>query len=147
MADITPRMSAADYLKLVGVKKSPQSGHAKSNGKPSCTNKYGAIKTRIGDEVFDSRKESVTFTEFTLAMTANDPKERVVRLERSKKYLLIPAQVGERACRYIADFVVEFADGHVDVIDTKSIITRKNPLYVLKRKLMLERFAIRIREM
>lgn len=153
MADLTEHMSAGDYLLMqkgaTGARGKPRllgCGPAGA-GKPVNTNKYGAVRTRLGDEVFDSAKEARTFQELTLAMQAKDPSERVVVLERSRKYLLVPAQEGERACRYIADFVVTYGDGRTDVIDTKSTITRRNPLYVLKRKLMLDRHGIRIREL
>lgn len=75
-----------------------------------------------------------------------DAASRVVDIVRKKRYLLIAAQEGERAVHYEADFVVLFADGHSEVIDTKSEPTRKNRVYVLKRKLMLERHGIRIIE-
>lgn len=143
MADITEHMSASDYLKLhQGTKSKGCSGAGRQN-----TNKYGAVRTRLGEDVFDSAVESRTFVELTMAKTACDPRERVVHLERSRKYLLVPKQQGERACSYIADFVAEYGDGRIEVIDTKSEITRRNPLYVLKRKLMLERYGIRIKEM
>lgn len=166
MADLTPHMSAKDYLLMVsGKSKSKSLKNASpyasafagsawtgsvtelSVAAPARKNKYNAIRTRIGDEVFDSRKEAKTFQDFTYAKQAKDPSERVVSLERSRKYLLVAPQDRERAVRYIADFVVEYADGRIEVIDTKSDITRKNPLYVVKRKLMLERHNIRIKEM
>lgn len=184
MADITPRMTAREYLLMMGVqpklKDAPRitpnqasfRGNKKSNGlnqpgifacaidsaitpriekyseiKIPRKNKYNAKRTRVGDEFFDSAKESRTFQTFMLAMQAQSPVERVVLLERSRRYLLVPKQEGERACSYVADFVVVFADGRTEVVDTKSDITRKNPLYVLKRKLMLERHNIRILEM
>lgn len=140
MADITETMRACDYVAMM---------QASVKGKPARTraNKYGAKRTTIDGETFDSAKESRTFLMLTMAMKAQSPSERVVDLKRSQKYLLIPPKGKERACRYVADFVVEYADGRVEVIDTKSAITRINPLYVVKRKLMLERFDIQIREM
>lgn len=152
MANITQHMSASDYLAMIAGAKSarhikPAASHLEGRTVSPKTNKYHAKRTRVGDEVFDSGKESRTYQDLLLAMQAKDANDRVVDLKRSCKYLLVPKQDGERACSYIADFVAEFADGRIDVIDTKSEITRRNPLYVLKRKLMLERHNIRIREM
>ena len=57
-------------------------------------------------------------------------------------YELIPKQSGERACKYIADFVY-IENGKQIVEDTKGV---KTPLYVVKRKLMLWVHGIKIRE-
>ena len=109
--------------------------------------KYNAKRTQLGDQIFDSAKEARTFVMLTMAAKAHDLSERVVHIERSHRYLLIPAQGGERACHYVADFVVTYADARVQVIDTKSEITRKNALYIVKRKLMLDRHGLAIKEM
>ena len=75
-----------------------------------------------------------------------DPSQRVVEVRRQQWFTVIEAQDGERKASYVADFVVTYADGRVEVVDTKSEITRKLPTYVLKRKLMLHVHGIRIRE-
>lgn len=75
-----------------------------------------------------------------------DAQFRVVEYERQKRYCLIAAANGERAVHYVADFVVTYADGRVEVVDVKSVITRRNPVYVIKRKLMAERLGIKIVE-
>ena len=80
----------------------------------------------------------------------------VRELRRQVKFILIPAQrepqrpegkilgkVVERECSYIADFVYTDRDGNTVVEDTKGVRTKE---YVIKRKLMLERFGIRIVE-
>ena len=50
---------------------------------------------------------------------------------------------GERPVDYIADFVYRDKDGNEVVEDVKGVRTR---VYVIKRKLMLWRHGIRIRE-
>ena len=47
---------------------------------------------------------------------------------------------------YTADFRYTDKEGKVVVEDVKSPRTRKNPEYIIKRKLMLERYGITIRE-
>ena len=117
-------------------------------------NKYHNSKIRINDESFDSKKEYHRFLELKILEDAG-----VIRkLERQVKFVLIPAQrepetitqrgrkipgkVIEREAVYYADFVYEM-DGETIVEDTKGM---KSDVYILKRKLMLERFGIRIRE-
>lgn len=69
-------------------------------------------------------------------------------LREQVKYELIPAQrdengkLIERAVSYIADFVYRNG-GELVVEDTKGVRTKE---YVIKRKLMLERYGIRITE-
>jgi hypothetical protein len=66
-------------------------------------------------------------------------------LQRQVKFELIPKQDGERAVHYVADFVY-VEDGKKIVEDVKSAVTKKNKEYVIKRKLLLWRHGIRIKE-
>lgn len=105
-------------------------------------NKYHAKKTINDGITFDSKKESIRWDELRML-----EKEGVIKdLQRQVKYTLIPAHKGEhrteRACTYIADFVYEY-DGQTVVEDVKGLI---RPEYVIKRKLMLDRFGISIKE-
>lgn len=50
-----------------------------------------------------------------------------------------------RETKYICDFVYEYKGLRI-VEDTKSAITRKKPDYIIKKKLMLEKHGIWIRE-
>ena len=139
---IFERMTAAQYrlIQTPGAKTLPHQANKYAG------NKYRAKRTRIGEQVFDSAKEANTYLLLEQSKKASLPEQRVTEIERSRKYLLIAAQGRERACSYIADFFIRFADGREEVWDTKSFITRKNPLYVVKRKLMLERHGISIVE-
>jgi hypothetical protein len=88
----------------------------------------------------------------------------ISNLELQKVYELIPAQYAisdelytkgknkgqpkrgellERAVTYKADFVYVDADGYTVVEDTKGVRTKE---YIIKRKLMLFNYGIRIRE-
>ena len=63
----------------------------------------------------------------------------IKNLERQKKFELIPKTNNERAIFYVADFV--YLEGEKLVCeDTKSYITKKNPTYIIKRKLFKYRF-------
>jgi len=75
----------------------------------------------------------------------------ITDLQRQVEYLLIPSQYRnvngkrvcvERPCKYKADFVYK-EKGQLVVEDVKGFRT---PEYVIKRKLMLERYDIVIKE-
>lgn len=108
-------------------------------------NKYRNKKTRG----FDSKREADFYDKLQLLRLSADPRQRIVQIERQVKFELIPAQrsadgkVIERACTYIADFRVTFADGHVEVIDVKGM---KTDVYKIKKKLMLQVHGIQIKE-
>lgn len=105
--------------------------------------KYGNRKVICDGITFDSTKEARRWSELLLLERAG----AIQNLRRQVKYELIPSQriagkVVERACTYIADFV--YSENGVEVVeDTKGF---KTPEYVIKRKLMLWRHGIRIRE-
>lgn len=121
--------------------------------------KYGNRKTVVDGITFDSKKEANRFRELQLLERAG----KITALQRQVKYVLIPTQrectnkiykkgvnkgnlkpgkVLEKECSYIADFAY-IQDGAYVVEDTKGVRTEA---YKIKRKLMLERYGIQIRE-
>lgn len=116
--------------------------------------KYHSKKFTSGGQSFDSKKEYNRWTALQLLQKSG----KITGLRRQVKYVLIPAQYGpgktgprggvkrgpflERECSYIADFVYE-KDGQTVVEDVKGVRTKD---YIIKRKLMLERYGIRIFE-
>ena len=118
-------------------------------------NKYGNKKVKVGDETFDSSKEYRRFCELKLLQRAG----KISDLRRQVKFVLIPTQrepdvvgvrggvkkgkVIEQECAYIADFVYLNEKGETVVEDTKGFKTKD---YIIKRKLMLFAFDIRIQE-
>ena len=115
-------------------------------------NKYNAKKCRWGDEVYDSKKEMLRHQELLLLEKAG----KISNLERQVEFTLIPTQrayvekngvrkpgkVLERSVVYTADFVYT-EDEQIVVEDVKGVKTRD---YILRRKMMLFLFGIRIRE-
>lgn len=107
--------------------------------------KYGNEKITINGATFDSRAEYQRYRDLCLLAQAG----AISDLQRQVRYELIPVQrdedgnVLERACYYVADFVYAGADGHTVVEDVKGIRTKA---YLMKRKLMLFRYGIRIQE-
>ena len=123
------------------------------------TNKYNAKKVSVDGIEFDSKKEAKRYQELLLLQKAGE----IYMLERQKVYELLPAQrepdtVGkrggvikgkllERAVEYVADFVYTDKNGKTVVEDVKGF--REGGAYavfVLKRKLMLYRYGIKIKE-
>lgn len=150
MADLTPRMGAAEWRSAQG-RAAAQGDRAGAmrwiGGRPVRTSKFGNHRFVTEDgQAYDSRKEFTHHTALLQTRSAQDPGERVVLIRRQLPYLLIEPQPGERAVRYFADFVVDYADGRTEVHDTKSPPTRRNPTYVIKRKLMLQVHGVRVLE-
>ena len=116
--------------------------------------KYHAKEIMVAGQKFDSRKEGRRYAELLALQKAG----AISGLRRQVKYVLLPAQrepdrVGkrggtirgkliEREVAYYADFVYQ-EDGKTVVEDVKGFRT---PEYVLKRKMMLYFYQIRIRE-
>lgn len=108
--------------------------------------KFNNKKVTIPSRTFDSRKEYNRYCELLLLERGG----YISDLKLQVKYVLIPAQkdesgkVLERECSYIADFVYFDKKAQRTVVeDTKGFRTKD---YIIKRKLMLERYGIRIRE-
>lgn len=105
--------------------------------------KYGAKKVTVNGITFDSKKEANRYQELLLLERAG----QIQGLRRQERYVLIPSQridgkVVERAVHYIADFAY-MQDGEWVVEDTKGFKTRD---YIIKRKLMLWKNGIRVKE-
>lgn len=109
----------------------------------TCRSKYRSKKITKDGMTFDSLKEYRRFCELSLLEKVG----KVTDLQRQVKFELIPSQridgkVVERACNYVADFVY-MENGSKVVEDTKGFKTKD---YIIKRKLMLHVYGIRIKE-
>jgi hypothetical protein len=100
--------------------------------------KYHNTKTTVDGIAFDSKKEAARHGELQLLAKAG----AIQDLRLQMPFELIPKQAGERAVRYIADFVY-MENGKMIVEDVKGV---KTDVYKIKKKLMLAVHGIRIRE-
>ena len=104
--------------------------------------KYRNTPLETPDGRFDSQKEYKRWC--VLKMMAKSG--LIKNLTRQKKYILIPRQKANgrtvNECYYIADFVYE-ENGVMIVEDCKGV---KTDVYRIKKKLMLWRYGIDIRE-
>ena len=105
------------------------------------SNKYHNQKTKTIDGItHDSKKEASRWMELQMLQRAGE----IYNLRRQVTFELIPKQEGERPCNYIADFVyVDKKTGKTVVEDAKGVRT---DVYKIKKKLMLWRYDIRIKE-
>lgn len=108
-------------------------------------NRKITLHARNGEELtFDSKREATRWQELELLQLAG----RITDLRRQVKFELIPAQRDEnkkaiRAVNYIADFVYTDAAGRQIVEDSKGFRTKE---FIIKSKLMLQRYGITVRE-
>lgn len=98
------------------------------------SNKYRNQKITFEGITFDSKKEAKRYQDLKLLEEANI----IQNLVRQVHFELVPKQNGERAVKYIADFMyVETATGKIIVEDVKGYRT---DVYKLKRKLFKWRY-------
>lgn len=122
-------------------------------------NKYQAQKCEFNGEKFDSRKELQRYLELRLLERSG----QITGLKRQVKFELIPAQrepdktgkrggtikgkTLEQSCDYYADFVYKDKQGNTVVEDVKGYKQGgAYSVFTIKRKLMLYKYGIKIRE-
>jgi hypothetical protein len=108
-------------------------------------NKFNAIKTTIDGITFDSRKESVRYSQLKLYEKGG----LISDLRLQVPYELIPKLMingkTERAIKYVADFVYFDTVNKVEIVeDVKSIATMTD-VFKLKYRLMKSVYNIEIK--
>lgn len=83
--------------------------------------KYGAIKTKIDGQVFDSQKEADFYSELKLRLKAGE----------IKGFCLQPIFILADELKYKADFIIFNNDGTSEIVDTKGFKTKE---YIIKKK-------------
>lgn len=131
------RIKSQQTIKNIPQEEKPIVDHSRS--------KYGNVKTEANGVVYDSKKEAKRALELEQLEKAGE----IHNLKRQVKYVLQPSFFffGKtiREISYVADFVYE-EDGKVVVEDVKSDATRQNPVYKLKKKMLMYVHKIEIRE-
>ena len=97
--------------------------------------KFGAVKTVVDDIEFDSKKEA----KYYLRLKLLEKQGSIKGFEMQVPFVLQPKFRTEwgtciREIKYVADFVVEYSDGHKEIIDVKGYRTKE---YNLKKKMFL----------
>jgi hypothetical protein len=109
------------------------------------TSKYNNKKTEYNGKIYDSKKEAKYAQELDNLKKAKDPKEKIVSVAEQVRYLLQEGFTDKNNNKhqpifYIADFVVEYADGRKETIDVKSSATFQTDVYKIKKKLLLYKY-------
>ena len=124
--------------------KHAERGHfERMTGGTKSASKYGNKKWELAGQTFDSQREARRYQELRFMLRMG----WITDLQRQVPYELIPSQkrggkVVERPVKYVADFVYT-QDGETVVEDAKGVRTKE---YIIKRKLMLYKYGIRVRE-
>lgn len=119
-----PRAAAASAMRSSG---------GASEGKAS---KYHNQRVEIDGKKFDSKHEAEVYGELMLRQRAGE-----LKLVLRQVPFDLPGGI-----RYIADFVTMDHAGSIEVIDAKSEITRKNRVYINKKKQMRSEWGIEVKE-
>lgn len=108
-------------------------------------NKYHARKTTVDGITFDSEKEARRFGELKLLLRAGEIKNLKLQQDFTlQEAYTAPDGERVRAIRYVADFTYE-ENGELVVEDVKSKAT-KTRVYEMKRKLLREKYGVKVRE-
>lgn len=92
--------------------------------------KYGNIEVVIDGIWFQSTKEGEYYKTLKILQAAG----QILEFKRQATYKL--SVNGVLICKYVADFVVYWPNGTIEVIDVKGEHTAKLPVFRMKRALM-----------
>lgn len=99
--------------------------------------KYGAVKTEVDGQKFDSKREANRY----LALKARESAKEIRDLRTQVKFPIVIK--GIKVCDYVCDFTYYLSHGDLVVEDCKGF---KTAMYRLKRRLVEASYGIRILE-
>lgn len=104
---------------------------------PKKRSKYGNKRVTVDGMTFDSKHEAQVYQELTLRKNAGE-----LRCVLRQAAFDLPGGI-----KYIADFVTIAPDMSVEgIYDAKSEATKKDKVYIIKKKLMKEAWGFDIKE-
>lgn len=113
----------------------PKHEQKKANAKKS---KYHAVKTVLDDIKFDSKKEAKRYIQLKQMERAG----LIENLQLQVPFVLVDKSCYGHEIKYVADFV--YNENGVEIVeDVKGV---KTPVYRLKKRLLAERYGIKIKE-
>lgn len=95
--------------------------------------KYGAVKTSVDGQTFDSKKEADFYCELKLRLQCGD----------IKGFCLQPIFILAPGLKYKADFIIFNNDGTTEIVDTKGFKTKE---YIAKKKVFEDKYNLKIKE-
>jgi len=120
-----------------GRKYDPRPKHEQKKTKVKHS-KYNAVKTVLDDIKFDSKKEAKRYIQLKQMERAG----LIKKLRLQVPFVLVDKSCYGREIKYVADFV--YVENDVEIVeDVKGV---KTPVYKLKKRLMAERYGIKIKE-
>ena len=134
---MTLRLSAEEYADLMRRRTPYPSPAAPVPPSPKGkAHKYGNQRVEIDGKKFDSKHEADVYQDLMLGRMAGE-----LQVVLRQVSFDLPGGI-----RYIADFCTVDHEGRFEVLDAKSEATRKNRVYINKKKQMLTEWGIEIRE-
>ena len=118
-------MNNQEHWRIAQYKEYQKTGHKKS--------KYGAIKTSVDGQTFDSKKEADYYCNLKIRLQAGD----------IKGFCLQPVFILAPGLKYKADFIVFNNDETAEIIDTKGFKTKE---YITKKKVFEDKYNLKIKE-
>lgn len=136
---MTLRLSEEEYAELMRRRRGTRSGEqatgiAGADGVKR--RKYGNTPVTVDGKRFDSKHEAEVYGALMLRRRAGE-----LRLVLRQVSFDLPGNI-----RYVADFVTVDCRGNLEIIDAKSEATRKNRVYINKRKQMRSEWGIEVKE-
>lgn len=104
--------------------------------------KFNSKKVKVNGITFDSKKEAKRYT-YLIEKQQNG---EIHDLNVHVKFELIPKLDKERACNYYADFTYLNKNNELIVEDVKGSKRTITDVYKIKRKLMLYKYGIKVKE-
>lgn len=103
--------------------------------------KYHNIKTELDGHIFDSKKEAGRYQQLKLLVKAGEIMD--LKLQVKMPFFMN----GEKVFNYIADFAYfDIKKKKLVIEDVKSEVTKKLPLYRLKKKIIEAKYNVTITE-
>lgn len=103
--------------------------------------KYNNRKIERADGKFDSKREYTVW----LKLKRQEEMGLIENLQRQVPFVLIPKSKFGREIKYVADYVYNYSNSEqIVVLDLKSEITEKNPVFKLKARLFAEKYGFEI---
>jgi len=126
-----------DFLRRNNLRHNEAMAITHTEEKPKRKSKYGNQRVEIGGMKFDSKHEATVYTELMRRQLARELKCVLRQVPFD-----LPGGI-----KYIADFVTIAPDMRIEgIYDAKSEATRKNRVYINKKKQIKAIYGIEIRE-
>ncbi len=132
------RLTEEEYAELLARRRKAEGDGdiAPTDRRKARGSKYGNRRAEVDGKRFDSQHEAEVYGQLRLKLRAGE-----IRLLLRQVSFDLPGGI-----RYVADFVTVDSAGALHVIDAKSEATKRNRVYINKKKQMKSEWHIEIEE-